>query len=321
MGYKPLIWLLLLTLPCWAQTTFDPLTIGIGARALGMGGAAVAVAEDADAIMNNPAGLGEIDHQKFTSMAGTILEDVNYTILGGVFPLGEQSAIGFGYAGAFVSGIELYDNSGTYTRKANYGRSVGLLSYGKKLSEDFSLGATLKYYMADGTENDGSDGNGWNVDIGLLQSGLEWLSLGATAQNVLSSSNFNYKNGEKEELPATIKLGGKLAICGSKFRSAFLAPYELNAAFDGHYDLRGNRPMTTHWGVEFSPNPILTLRSGFDENNLTAGLTLKIAGLGFTYAYHPYGGFADNVTNYFSITYDERGWEPEAPPNTFLGCK
>ena len=56
-----LLFILTLITSASAQTTFDPLSIAVGARALGMGKAYVAVAEDGDTIFTNPAGLGEID--------------------------------------------------------------------------------------------------------------------------------------------------------------------------------------------------------------------------------------------------------------------
>ena len=47
----------------------DPMYIGVGARPLGMGKAFVAVAEDADGMFVNPAGLGSIHSPKMTSVA------------------------------------------------------------------------------------------------------------------------------------------------------------------------------------------------------------------------------------------------------------
>ena len=260
-----------------------------------MGGAYAAVAADGDTIFNNPAGLGEIDHFKLTSMSGNLLEDVNYVVLGGVYPLGNRSAVGVGYAGAFVSGIELRDANGLLSRKAGYGSSALLLGFGKKLTEKTSLGINLKYYAADGTEIDAGDEQSWNVDIGLLQKGLAPLSLALVAQNF-----------------SVIKAGAVLAV---------VSPAELNLAFDARLNLRGTKTLTAHGGVEFSPHPSLTLRAGRDENNLTAGLSLKLAGAAFHYAYHPDGGPAGSVGHYFSINLDERGWPPEGQPDTFLGSR
>ena len=43
------------------STALDPMYLGVGARPLGMGRSYVAVAEDADALLLNPAGLGRLD--------------------------------------------------------------------------------------------------------------------------------------------------------------------------------------------------------------------------------------------------------------------
>jgi hypothetical protein len=318
MGNQPLIFALLILLATqqllgsqsFAETAFDPLSVGIGARALGMGGAYVAVAEDGDALFNNPAGLGEIDSLKLTSMAGNILEDVNYTVLGAVTPLGEKSAVGLGYAGSFVTGIELRDNYGILSRKANYGDSVIFASFGRKLTEKLSLGIGLKYYFTDGTEIDSGDGKGLNLDFGILQKGWDWLSLGLVGQNLLSSGRMNYQNEESEALPLKLKAGAKIYLMGSGFGAAVVSPLELILAFDTHFLLQETRSMTLHGGLEFSPNPFLTFRGGVDQTDPTAGLSIRFAGIGFHYAYQPNNCW-EPYGQYFSITIDERGWPTE----------
>ena len=47
--------------------------IGMGARALGMGGAFVAVADDANAIYYNPAGLAYMEGRNITSLYSSLL--------------------------------------------------------------------------------------------------------------------------------------------------------------------------------------------------------------------------------------------------------
>jgi long-subunit fatty acid transport protein len=65
--------------PAFAVASEDPVgtaavfDIGMGARALGMGGAFVAVADDANAIYYNPAGLANVEGHKVTSLYSTLM--------------------------------------------------------------------------------------------------------------------------------------------------------------------------------------------------------------------------------------------------------
>ena len=313
--------------PALAQATYDPLTISVGARALGMGRAYVAVAEDGDAIFTNPAGLGEIDSFNFLTMSGSVLEDVQYSVLGAVFPLGDQTAWGMGYTVASVGGIELRDSSGALQGNADFGNSVFLVAFGKKMSEKFSIGTNVKIYSQYANLNKNGNGNGMNLDIGILQKGLGWLSLGIVGQNVISSGKIWYNNGSAAPLPLTIKVGSRMFLMGEEIESAFVAPLEVVAAADADLSLDATTPTTIHLGLEFSPNHLLTLRTGIDQDpvpggvqsNTTLGLSLRFFGIGFHYAYHPYTETGGSNTNYFSIAFDERGWPPEMFPDAFLG--
>ena len=279
-----------------------------------MGRASVAVADEGDTLFTNPAGFGEVDQFKLTSMSANLLEDVNYTVLGGVYPLGRQSAIGLGYAGAYVSGIELRDATGLFTSRANFGEAVALLAYGKKLAENTSLGVALKYYTADATEVTSGNGSGWNADIGLLQKGNEWLSLGLVGQNLLVGSKINYRNGGSDQLEQRIKAGADLYLCGGGFGAAFFSPVELSAACDIAVRPSDPNALTLQAGLELSPNPWLTVRAGLDEGNPTAGLSLRLSGIGFHYAYRPLGDYAGGSAHFFSLSYDAR----EAPPEPVI---
>jgi hypothetical protein len=311
----------------YAQTTFDPLSIGVGARALGMGKAYAAVAEEGDTIFTNPAGLGEIDSFYFMSMSGSLLEDVNYTVLSGVYPLGERSAWGIGYVAANVSGIEMRNTYGTLLATSTFSNSVLLASYGRKLTDKLSLGANLKYYSQEGSDNTSGNGTGFNLDVGFLQKGLGWLSLGVVAKNILSSSPVSYKNGSQDELPRSLKVGTRMYLMGEGFEAATLGDIEVFASVDADLNLQGSTPTTIHAGLELSPVPSLTLRTGIDQDarsgsiqsNATYGLSVKFAGIGFHYAYHAYTEFSRNATSFFSLSFDDRGWPFEGLPDIFMG--
>ena len=322
MGYKSLIIVILLATQSFAQTAFDPLTLAVGARALGMGGAFVAVADDGNTLFTNPAGLGEIDKMKFTSLSATLLDDVNYTVLGGILPFGDRFSVGVGYAGSFVTGIELRDGFGNLLSRSNYSNSAAILAVGQKLSDRFSLGLALKYYFSDGNVATSGNGRGWNLDLGVLQSGWSWLKFGVVGQNLLTSSRIDYQNGAGEPLPLTVKAGVKVNLLGGSFDSAFVSPLEMNLVADADYFPQGSAPLALHEGIEVSPVRFLTFRAGLDGNNLTAGLSFRFAGLGFHYAYHPYGDFSGSAANYFSLSYDEGGFpQEEEIPDVYLAKK
>jgi hypothetical protein len=313
-----------------AQTTFDPTYIGVGARALGMGKACVAAADEGDTIFTNPAGLGEIDYFKATSLSGKLLEEVNYTMLGGVYPLGQRSAFGLGYVGASLGGIILTNSSGVPLRESTYTSGAIIATYGKKITDELSLGFTLKYFMTDATNNDDSDGAGSNLDLGLLYDSGDWFSWGVVGQNLLSASKINYKNAISDKLPVLIKLGTKFGLTGQAISALIDSAIETTAYVDLDINLQGNLPMAGHLGLECAPEEFITLRAGLDqlpkpsgnESFPTGGISLNLAGLGFHYAYHPYGEGSESATHYFSITFDEHRWPlEEAPPDFPRACQ
>jgi len=286
-----------------------------------MGRACVAAADDGDAIFCNPAALGEMDTFKFSSMSGNLLEDVHYLALGGVYPLGQRSAFGFGYAGAFVPGIDLRSASNTFLGQANFGDSVALASYGRKLSDSTSAGLSLKYYMIDGSEIDSGDGKGWNLDVGLMQKGNDWLSLALVGQNILGTNNISYQNGETEPFSSQVKAGADMHLFGSSFTAAFPSPVEVALLVDLAFDLKQAGSFQPQAGLEISPNPSFSIRAGVDRGQPTAGISLRYAGLGFHYAYHSFGDFNDNAGHFFSLTFDERGWPSDEPPDSNIACR
>ncbi len=125
MKYRSIIILIIILLSLTAGKAVadgvvtDPSYIGVGARALGMGKAYVAVAEDADAIFMNPAGLAKIGPMKLTSMYANLIGDVRYVVAGGVHPLG-IGAIGLGFIGTNAGDIwVLPSNAASSTHHPN----------------------------------------------------------------------------------------------------------------------------------------------------------------------------------------------------------
>jgi len=291
----------------------DPMTIGVGARPLGMGKAYVGVAEDADAIFTNPAGIAGITNPKLTSMYTSLMGEVSYIVVGGAYPINDKSAVGVGIVNSSISDITLTSTSGATTGIGKWSNSVIFLSYGtyanaipmlKNLDRDILLGANLKYFSSGGdgsTSIANASGSGMSADLAMLVPVTNYMNVGLNYQNALGGQIS--RTSSTDNVAPTLKLGTQVCLIGREGKS--YNPHnnrKLYANID--YDMNSNdRPSVSHLGLEFWPSSNLALRVGSDDSELTAGLGLRFTGIEFNYAYHPYSGISENTTHFFSLGY------------------
>ncbi|MFA4858887.1 MAG: PorV/PorQ family protein [Candidatus Margulisiibacteriota bacterium] len=323
-------------IPALATSFTDPLQIAVGARPLGMGKAYVAVAEEAETLFINPAGLGMIKSAKLTSMYTTLMGDVNYMMVGGVYPWAEGS-VGLGYASAGVSEIALYDSLGTSTGTGSWNDSVLFASYGTDLArfgikEKVQVGGTLKYYASKATGSasaEAGNGSGLDVDLGVLYHAKPWLNIGANLQNILPENlggKITRKSGENDAIESVAKIGAKVNVLGLAEEALNLSDQKLSLAADIDYYTQSGLGMGTHVGAEYWPVDALALRVGLDSepsaagstSNITAGMGIRYSGLEFDYAYHPYDSLSDDTTHYFSLGYVGQEIAVVAPPEVTI---
>ena len=317
--------------------TADPSDIGVGARPLGIGKAYVGMSDDASCIFINPAGLGGIRQLKATSMAGQVLQEVDYTVFGGAAPT-DWGTIGIGYISVGLPSIpvtEITGNIGSGTEEVagigstNYSASVVTLSYSNELSKiemfrdyrNITYGLNLKYFSqgfsGGGSAMEGGSGTGMDMDFGVQYKPNNFLSLGVSAINFLPENmggKFTWDRGNVSEgIPALIKAGGTIKLFGKDSYYGGGQNVFVGLDIDMHPVLP--RPAVYHTGVEWWPISILALRLGVDQkpkgtedgigsdNNLTAGIGLKFRGYTFDYCYHQFSDLNENTTNFFSIGY------------------
>jgi len=161
----------------------DYLQYGAGARSLAMGGAYVALANDASAPYWNPAALTQIDEHQFLSMYAPFFERTSYSYLSYVHPLGKLGNVG-------ISDVLLH--SGGYEEVAYTGEVIGanesifknalIISYGNRVHRRISIGASLKLIHERVMNYSGNDEG---IDLGILYQPLDVLNIGLTLQNVL----------------------------------------------------------------------------------------------------------------------------------------
>lgn len=147
------------------------LKIGVGARAVGMGEAFVAVANDPSAIVWNPAGLASILRQEVQFSHTEWPADINYDFLIYVMPsrrLGGSLAIQLGMLATQLDETDEYHPFGTGTTFA-YSDMVAGVAYGRRWTDKLLIGAGIKYVREDlGSQVGGPVTGATLVDLGSI---------------------------------------------------------------------------------------------------------------------------------------------------------
>ncbi len=302
LGLLVLVYVLLLCSAAGAKVALDPSVFGVGARALGMGRAYVAIPGEPDSVFLNSAALSEVPNWGVTSMYSKILGNVNYILLGGVRPLGED-AIGVGMLSASVGGIQsatLDPVTGRLSLEAgtkSYYNNIYFLSYGREVMDRLSAGLNLKLFSQGFTGGD--SGTGYDADLGLIYELREDLKLGFLQKNFVPSSlgaKIKWGSGREESFVTSSRLG-------LSYRPG---AYSLNADYE-FFPTQSDKSGLLKLGAEWWLTPMFALRAGSDqdpsETNMTAGLSILTRGFKFDYAYHEFGSLSQNTAHVFSLSY------------------
>ena len=128
-------------------TSAQFLKIGVGARAVAMGDAFVAVANDASTLYWNPAGIARLGNLEAVLVHNEWLADMYFDYAGVTYSLGN-----LGTLGASISTLNmgemlvrtLQNPEGT-GEKFQVGDVAAAISYARSLTDRFSIGFTAKY--------------------------------------------------------------------------------------------------------------------------------------------------------------------------------
>ncbi len=173
----------------------------ISVRAMGMGGAFVAVADDYSACYFNPAGLVQISHRQLGSTYSDLygLGLLKHSFLAFVEP---TPTMGNGGVSWSHLSANLEPEKWEYDLWAySYARVI----YPKKnltfKNKFVSLGINLKYLKQNAP---GEEANGYSADLGYFNKG-EDVSWGFNFQDIFSQ--INWSTGRKEQVPSNLKFG------------------------------------------------------------------------------------------------------------------
>lgn len=289
--------------PKAGTTSATFLKIGAGARAVGMGEAFGALANDASALYWNPAGITQLKQKEITLMHDESFQDIRYGYLGYVHPMKHNQALGFSLSGLVISNdlerrsglnedvpeTPLTPSEGTF---GAHDVAAGM-TYAWRPRGRVSAGLTAKM-IQQVIDSEGASGLG--IDAGILyRARKKPVSLAAVLQNFGPAMKFA---NDAYNLPLNVKLG-----------AAYTPHPKLDLAMDLNQPI--DNYLRVHTGLEFRPLNFFFLRTGYkyrmngNELGALSGLTM---GAGFSiqrfivdYAYNPAGDVGN--THRVSLTY------------------
>lgn len=244
------------------------LFMGVGARALGMGGAYSAVANDATAIYWNPAGLATTDPMQVSFMHAILFVDTSLDFLAASVPTKR-----FGSFGAAILTL----GSGDFEQRTTLNEAVGnfgtrdlalLISWAKELKRGFSVG--LNYKLVNQSILDYS-GSGHGVDLGLKARLFDRYNAALVVRNLISPKVALAEYSQK--LPMQVGVG----LSTSLIDEQLLVSVEYSKV-DGWGDPQ------LHFGAEFRFVNQAAFRVGLNNGSVTIGAGFSFDSFGMGYS-------------------------------------
>ncbi|MDD2805970.1 MAG: PorV/PorQ family protein [Elusimicrobiales bacterium] len=293
---KAILTLLLSALPAaafasGAGTTAAPfLKAALSPRAVAVGGAFSALADDSGAVFVNPAGLVQFDKREAALDFSTYLQDAkmgNLSYAGDV----RDNRFGLGVTFMTVGGIErrgLADATGLIPEAGSFDASdmAVTLAFAKKdfspeLLNGLDGGFSAKFIRS---SIDDESAIALAVDAGAIYRATEKIKFSLVLQNLGTKMKFV---DESDPLPLVIRTGGYYAV-SERFKVAgelagWLQDEKFYPSLGGEYWFRD--ALALRGGYKF----------GYDTANLGAevglslGFGVKVQGLGVDYAFLPFG--------------------------------
>jgi hypothetical protein len=318
------IFLIIFCLFCFIQPVFageytaDFLRIGVGARALAMGSAFTGLANDASSAYWNPAGgpYGsaislQFEHvpifdglAQYNSAHAVIGLEHNLSLTLGWIRLGVDEIPRYGelqgsrydrltrseYRSTGKADGYFQDNEDALLITMAHTRYFDLVMGDefdpKIIPFELSLGMTGKYIQQ---KLDDKTGTGQGIDAGALlritsytlikNEPKSWIGVGAAVRDLTSSSiSWNTESNHKDPMQMNIMTGVAASHYLARFKSRITLSFDKEF---GQYDER-------HIGAEARFFHTLALRTGYYDDEMTAGAGISFKWLTLDYAFVPH---------------------------------
>jgi hypothetical protein len=291
------------------------LKIGVGERAIGMGGAFSSIADNVTAIYWNPAGLTQLKMREFSVMHLNYLVDIKSEYLSYAHPLGRYGTLGSQLA-LLISHHSRRDDFGNEIGDFYNYEGVFSLAWGRAISKNLSLGLTLKTIY---TQLDNDKTSNLAFDFGgLYKSPIEGINLSFVLQNIATGLKFtqdeepvspDFKVGISYSAPSPSPSPIKGEGTKGKGRGFILATdmnfYKIgkpNISLGSEYSfvppVLKNTKVSARLGYIQKPSSTLGGLTG-----LTAGFGLEHKNKNFDYAFVPFGDLGNTHRFSFSLKF------------------
>lgn len=284
------------------------LSAGVGSRALSMGGAFVAVANDVTAGYWNPAGLVESKGIQVQFMhAKQFMSSIQYDYLGFSKSIDQNSSLGLSIIRWGVNDIKDTRNAlaGNHISEGidyskitsfNIADYVFYLSYAQRYTENLSLGANVKVIYRDFYSENAM---GIGFDAGMKYQLTTNLFLGVMLRDV-TTTMMAWSTGEKEFIPPSLRPGISYKIDFENLDLYLQPSADMAILFESRNNSAqlglGIFSLDTFWGLEAGYKDLCFLRFGYDDlSRFNAGLGVSLNKFAVDYSYTSFDNVLGNV--------------------------
>jgi len=311
-------------------TTAAPfLSIGQGARALGMGSSFVAITDDPTSLYWNPAGITKVQGFAFTVDHTTWLADINYNYMALTYNLGDFGTLGASFTFSDIDEMKVT----TVENPEGDGQVFGVtdaafsIAWAIQLTDNFSIGFNPKYIYQGIWRMSASTlaldlgvqyvtpFDGAILAMSISNFGPKMKMQGASAQILHDNNNGSTGNNgaipaeyltESWDLPLTFRVGIGYQPINIDNNSLILSIDALHLSDD--YE-------SVNLGAEYSYDDFIFLRGGYkslflddSEESFALGFGIKQLIMGnmslkVDYAYQDFGRLSSVQKFTFSVTF------------------
>ncbi|MCH7494651.1 MAG: PorV/PorQ family protein [Candidatus Marinimicrobia bacterium] len=262
------------------------LRMGLGARAISMGGAFTAVADDGFAAYYNPAGLPYLTKRHFTTTYSFLSLDRQFHYISYSQSLKPTAGLSLFWLAAGTDNIDGRDLSGNHTFDYSDASNAFGISFANRFHESIAIGITLKIITQNlDLADENLSSNDLAIDAGLMFIPVENMKLGVVIKDLDGSFSWNTQDlfslgtVSVDTIPYTLHVG-----------ASYLFDNGLTLSTAALFNQSQQERM--RFGIEYRENEFYSLRAGSDDGAFSfgGGVRYQVSGGVYTnidYAFRP----------------------------------